>query len=140
MGGLGDDALTGGAGDDTLTGDAGRDTLTGGAGVDELSGGAGSDLFDFISAGEVDVITDFSVVSDTLRLDDAAFAGIARGNLSADDFVAGTAALDSTDRVIYDQTTGAVWFDADGLGGADAVQFAQVTAGLVLTEADFRIF
>ena len=46
---------------------------------------------------------------------------------------------DATDRIIYDSATGALNYDADGLGGADAVQFAKLQTGLSLTNADFFI-
>ena len=50
---------------------------------------------------------------------------------------AGTAALDATDRIIYDSGTGRIFYDSDGLDGAAAVLFARVTPGTALTNADF---
>lgn len=40
---------------------------------------------------------------------------------------------------MHDASTKAVWYDRDGSGAAAAVQFALVTPGLVLSEADFNI-
>jgi hypothetical protein len=56
-------------------------TLDGGAASDTLTGGAGADVFSFSGApgaGGVDVITDFSVVDDAVRLSSTAFAGCPR--------------------------------------------------------------
>jgi Ca2+-binding RTX toxin-like protein len=79
------DVLFGGDGDDTLIGLGGNDSLFGGAGVDSLNGGIGSDYLDggpgvdrlssdldrdvLVFEGDlasVDVVTDFSLYSDTL--------------------------------------------------------------------------
>lgn len=64
----GRDALYGGAGDDALFGGAEADKLSGGAGNDELTGGAGADVFVFRAGEGWDVITDFSLTEDALRL------------------------------------------------------------------------
>jgi Ca2+-binding RTX toxin-like protein len=73
-GGDGNDTLAGGDSNDTLDGDAGNDVLSGGAGGDSLTGGAGIDFFVFatpLSVAGVDTIEDFSVPSDTIRLENA---------------------------------------------------------------------
>jgi Ca2+-binding RTX toxin-like protein len=57
----------------------------------------------------------------------------------ADRFRLGTAALDANDNIVYNAANGALLYDADGNGAGAAVQFAQVTAGLALTAADFLI-
>ncbi len=41
--------------------------------------------------------------------------------------------------IIYDAATGRIYYDADGSGAGAQVLFAQVTAGLALTNADFSI-
>ena len=43
------------------------------------------------------------------------------------------------DRVIYDQITGALSYDADGTGVIAQVQFAELDPGLALTNNDFFI-
>ena len=43
------------------------------------------------------------------------------------------------DRIVYDNTTGALLFDSDGVGGAAAVQFAELSTGLALTNLDFLV-
>jgi len=43
-------------------------------------------------------------------------------------------------RVIYNQTTGALYYDADGNGATASIQIAQLTAGTILTSSDLFIF
>lgn len=38
-----------------------------------------------------------------------------------------TAAHDPTDRIVYNKTTGALYFDKEGIGGAPPVEFAVLT-------------
>jgi Ca2+-binding RTX toxin-like protein len=123
--------------------------LNGGAGSDILTGGVGNDAFLFntaLNAGtNIDQITDFSVPADTIRLENAIFTalGAATGTLTAAAFFGGPGAVahDLTDRIIYDATTGALSYDADGnkVGGVAAVQFATLGTGLTLTNADFVV-
>jgi Ca2+-binding RTX toxin-like protein len=124
--------LNGGGGDDALHGGLGNDTLTGGAGMDGF-------WFDTaLGAGNVDTITDFSAVDDTIVLDRTVFSAIAAdGMLASGAFVLGTAAQDADDRIVYDKATGTLWYDADGNGSGAAVQFAHVNPGTTITAADF---
>jgi serralysin len=55
-------------------------------------------------------------------------------------FEVGSAADDPRDRIIYDKDTGALFYDADGSGAQAAVKFAQIGAGLPLSNADVIIF
>ncbi|MEI6800753.1 MAG: calcium-binding protein, partial [Pseudomonadota bacterium] len=50
-----------------------------------------------------------------------------------------TTSHDADDRVIYNSTTGALYYDADGNQSTAAVQIAQLTANTVLTYQDFFI-
>ena len=59
--------------------------------------------------------------------------------MAADAFHIGAAAADAEDRIIYNQATGALSYDANGTGAGGLVKFAQLTAGLGLTNADFVI-
>lgn len=132
-----------GAGADTVTGNAQGNVIDGGLGNDVLTGGLGADFFRFDTTlsktDNVDRITDFSVVDDTLQLDDAVFKKLALGALKAADFVTGSKALDASDRIIYNSATGDIFYDADGSGAGAAVLFAKVAAGTALTSADFLI-
>jgi Ca2+-binding RTX toxin-like protein len=135
-------SLYGLGGDDRLNGLDGNDRLVGGAGNDALRGGGGADTFIFDSglsaSTNVDSILDFVAADDTIQLQRSVFTGIAAdGTLAASAFQIGTAANDSADRIIYDQATGRIFYDSDGAGGASQVLFATVTAGTVLTNADF---
>ena len=142
---LGADILQGALGNDTLLGGAGNDVLNGGLGNDVLTGGTGSDAFLFDTAPHktfnLDRITDFNVVADSVRLENAAFKALggAAPRLAADKFFVGSGAHDATDRIIYNKITGALLYDADGLGGVVATQFAKLAAGLALTHADFMV-
>jgi hypothetical protein len=142
-GGTGDDTLLGGAGIDTMLGGDGRDTFYGGAGSDILTGGTHADRFVFntgLGSGNVDRITDFSTVDDLILLENATFRALTTtGTLGSGAFYAGSAAHDSTDRIIYNASTGALSYDADGTGAAAAVQFAQLSSGLALTNQDFLV-
>jgi len=138
----GSDTLSGGDGNDTLNGGSGNDLLDGGSGSDLLTGGSGADLFAFmnsLSSSNIDVVTDYSVADDTIQLNDSRFAGLAVGALSANAFFIGTAAHDADDRIIYNDATGALLFDADGNGAGVAVQFATLSTGLALTASEFVI-
>ena len=78
IGGDGDDTLNGESGADRLFGSNGHDRLEGGRGADRLegghgndrmTGGVGDDIFVFRASHGRDTITDFTVGSDTIRLD-----------------------------------------------------------------------
>jgi Ca2+-binding RTX toxin-like protein len=136
--------LTGNGGANRLAGGGGNDTIDGGGSSDTLTGGAGKDIFLFSLLGNpwnnLDRITDFVSVDDTIRLDNAQYAAVgADGALAAAAFRVGSAAGDASDRVIYNQSTGALYYDSDGTGIGAMLQFAQLTAGTVLTAADFVI-
>ena len=128
----------------TVTGNNGSNIVDGGLGNDVLAGFGGQDTFLFSttlhSTNNVDLISDYSVFDDSIALDDAVFTALSTtGTLAADHFVIGTAAQDGDDRIIYDNTTGNLYFDSDGTGGTAAVQFATLAASLALTNADFVV-
>ena len=137
--------LTGGGLADTLDGASNHDTLNGGAGNDSLIGGSGRDFFIFDTALDptnVDTIQGYSATDDTIVLDDAVFVGIgAPGtSLAATAFITGAAATSTDHRIIYDSTTGALFYDADGSGTGAAVQFATLTGvSGVITNTEFLI-
>jgi serralysin len=126
--GAGNDRANGGAGDDRVRGDSGNDRLDGGLGADLLTGGSGFDRFTFstpLGPENVDTINDFRG-SDTIVLDNDVFTGLTAGVLRGSAFRVGTAAVDSSDRIIYDTVSGALYFAPDGAGGADQTQFATI--------------
>jgi Ca2+-binding RTX toxin-like protein len=135
-GGTGNDLIIGGRSGDFLSGDDGNDTLTGGPGADQ-----------FIFTGalnastNLDRITDFSPVADRIDLDHDFFVGTgaAGGVLSAAAFYRGHHAHDASDRIIYDKTTGALFYDSNGNAAGGEVKFAVVAHNLAITHADFLI-
>ena len=130
--------LIGNAGLNTLNGGTGADILQGGLGNDVLTGGLGKDIFQLINLSK-DRITDFSVVDDTIQLENSTFAKLtAAGVLSAANFKIGAAA-DANDYVIYNSGTGALLYDADGNGAGAATQIALLGVNLALTNADFVV-
>jgi glycerophosphoryl diester phosphodiesterase len=76
LGRIGSDRLLGGAGDDTLQGGLGDDTLLGGLGNDMLIGGQGKDYFVLRQGVGQDVITDFHLKHDQIRLSGLALADL----------------------------------------------------------------
>ena len=138
----GNDSLSGGAGADNLWGGDGNDTLNGGLDNDLLNGGAGADIFIFNSAlgpANIDSITDFSVVDDTIWLDRSIFSAIANtGALTLGAFNTGAVATEADDRIIFNSLTGGLFYDADGNGAGAAIQFATMSNMVgKLSAADF---
>ena len=136
--------IVGNAGISVLRGLGGHDQLQGMAGHDTLTGGAGNDKFLFNTAlnaaTNVDNITDMAAGVDIIRLDDAVLAGIgAVGVLNADAFHVGAAAADAQDRIVYNSATGQLFFDSNGNAGGGSTLFANLTAGLALSNTDFYV-
>jgi len=143
----GEDDLVGRQGDDSLDGGDGRDTLDGGGDSDILTGGAGKDAFVFAAplrkGKNLDHVTDFQDGFDKMRLEREDFVGLRKGKLSKDAFFSGddaSKAKDGGDRIIYNETTGALHFDKDGKGGAKAVQFAVLDGAPDLKAGDIVVF
>jgi Ca2+-binding RTX toxin-like protein len=147
FGDAGNDFLIGSGGSDTLEGGTGDDTLTGGylETNNTFTGGAGADIFKYYSPTEgIDTITDFSVVDDTIHVSADPLYGFGSGltngaAITTDQFVLGTAAVDKSDRFIYNQNTGALFFDSDGTGENGQVQFVSLPTGLAMTNADIFV-
>lgn len=144
-GGGGKDNLTGGLGRDTVSGGAGKDTVSGGAGKDLLMGGADADAFVFDAAligKQADVISDFVHDSDVIQLDDAIFAAIGT-TLQTKEFYAGAGAVkghDRNDRIVYDTSTGKLYYDADGSKAAiPSILIATLTNKPLLDAGDFAV-
>jgi len=143
----GANSLRGAGGSDSLAGGAGNDLLAGGLGRDVLVGGDGKDHFRFdtspSTSGNIDTLRDFNVNDDFIELENAVFPGIGGpGALGGGILRVGagaTTAADANDHLIYNKTSGALYYDADGAGGDAAVQFAKLAAGLALGKADFLV-
>lgn len=140
----GGDRLKGLGGADTLLGGSGNDRLTGGTGKDVLTGDAGADVFVLDAAlktGNVDQITDFDTVADSIALAGSAFGALG-GRLSGDAFkiigISG-ARVDADDRLIYDSGSGELLLDANGSGAGVRKLIALIGAGLDLTAGHFDL-
>lgn len=142
-GGNDNDFLVGGAGNDVLSGRRGNDKFIAGGGNDLMSGGAGDDAFIFNAplnaSTNVDRISDFRSGDDMLQLDDAVFAGLAAGALDAGAFALSTSAGEADDRIIYDQSTGNLFFDGNGGARDDLTLFARLTNKANIAANDFMI-
>ncbi|WP_275541787.1 calcium-binding protein [Phaeobacter piscinae] len=138
-------AQPGEAGADVLRGGRGNDLLDGGLMDDTLIGGKGDDFFRFsteLGADNIDEIRDFDTASDTILLDSAIFTEVGEAGVldfNAFHSSASGTALDGADRIVYNSDSGALSYDADGIGGVDAIQFAQLQSGLQLGADDFVI-
>lgn len=135
--------IWGGTGNDSLSGDANANLLSGGGGSDILFGGAGADIFQFdfaLGSTNVDTVLDFTA-GDRLFLSKSVFTTLSGGTLAATQFYAAadaTAAQNANQKIIYDTTSGALYYDADGsLSGHTAVQFAVFSTHPSLTAGDF---
>jgi Ca2+-binding RTX toxin-like protein len=143
----GNDVISGFGGNDRLNGGTGNDTLIGGTGNDTLAGGAGRDYFVFntriSSAYNVDRITDFNVVQDSIWVDNAVMPGLGShiGTLSSGAFWKSTTGLahDRSDRIIYETDTGWLNYDSNGSAAGGAVHIAKLAPHLALTNADFFV-
>ncbi|WP_162559405.1 calcium-binding protein [Microvirga sp. 17 mud 1-3] len=139
----GNDNLTGKGGGDYLFGGSGNDWLDGGGGSDILNGGAGQDSFAMLTAlgaGNVDRIEDFSAAEgDRIVLSRGAFANMASGSLSSGAFKLGTVATTAEQHILYNQSTGELFYDVDGSGAQAAIKFAVLTAGTALEASNIFV-
>ncbi len=134
-GAAGNDALWGSYGNDIIKGDAGADHIWGGAGNDTLSGGKGIDRFHFglveLGANNIDTITDFK--GDEIYLYGDPFinqAFVSVNNVSNANLGEG---------VIYERSTGTLYYDDDGAGiGAVAIAFAILVGKPDITISNLR--
>jgi len=142
-GNAGANLVGGGAGADTLSGGGGNDRVGGGLGADSLTGGTGADTFIFNTAlgnGNVDAITDFSVVDDTIELSRAIFNGFqTTGSIAGNQFELGVNAASNANTRLFLTNGGNLFYDADGSGVSIAVQIATVTVTGTMTAADFTV-
>jgi serralysin len=136
----GNDYLQGNPGNDALNGDMGDDLVWGGLGRDTLRGGSGKDKFFFYKPQEgIDTIKDFKVTDDVIRISQGGFGYTFTDIPIADLFRIGSSAKDSSDRFIYNKSTGALYYDPDGIGGAAQIQFAKLSKGLSMTYQNFYL-
>ncbi|HMZ83901.1 MAG TPA: calcium-binding protein, partial [Rhodocyclaceae bacterium] len=137
-----DNFLVGNVAANALNGGFGNDILDGGLGNDVLIGGDGNDVFIFdtaLGASNVDQISDFLQLADVIELDTTIFEALDQGMLSVEAFSIGTEATSASNRIIYDDSTGALYYDADGAGGIAEIQFATLQIGIEINNANFHV-
>src|SRR4051795_6931601 len=147
-GGNGVDTVVGGSGNDTVYGDGGDDWLEGGTGNDSLSGGSGQDniVFREFGVANADTIGSFDAGWDRIQLDVAAFANLgANGRFASGDarFYAAAGATgghDADDRIIYNTSTGQLFYDADGNGPGGAQLIGTFQGAPNITATDINVF
>ena len=143
-GGDGNDTLTPGR-DSELFGDAGNDELHADGPGTTMTGGSGSDSFVMHSADPVHEIRDFASSIDKIHLDAAAMTQLGTsGNFSAGDarFHAAAGASsghDADDRVIFNTTTGELFYDPDGNGSAAAQEIVTLQVGANVVATDIAV-
>lgn len=130
------DVLTGGSGNDILLGGAGNDVLVGGKGSDALTGGTGADTFRLSGDTKTDHITDFLSGTDLIELDHLLFKTLGTGQLAANQFAQGAAATTASQRIVYDSSSGNLWYDADGLGKGKALLIAVLDNHVQIVHSD----
>lgn len=125
LGGAGKDTLKGNDGDDTLDGGSGKDTLTGGKGADTFNFNLEEEMFNYdidgnIKSANADTITDFKVAD-----------GDMLGGISIEGYYSTLAAAKASDMgesIIYETSTGKIYYDPDGFYSVDsAAAFVIVT-------------
>ncbi|MEG4507254.1 calcium-binding protein [Microcoleus sp. F6_B4] len=160
----GNDTMLGGFGNDYLIGGEGNDSLGGGPGADTLIGGLGNDSFYYNNFGEgvdgtnPDQIGDFTVgqdkfifqingsngfpnlrvVPNTNRLSSQAFLALESGTYNSSFGPAGAGATEPF--VFYENSTGRLGYDSDGIAGSDAgVTLAILNGRPGITAADITL-
>ena len=143
----GNDSIVGSTGWDTLQGGDGGDWLHAGAWSDTMTGGAGADSFLFTEAGSNnrDTVSDFVSGTDELLFENGTLTALgAAGALAASDgrfwaAAGATAGHDGDDRLVYNTTTGNLYYDADGSGAGLAQVVATFTGTPGISATDITV-
>lgn len=118
-------AITGAVNGDTLLGSEGNDTFV----VDTPIDGSPN----------IDRIIDFTRGADRIEIDHAFYLpGLTPGELDAAQFAVG-AATQAGPQIVYNTSTGALYYDSNGTGAGGFTQFAVLTGAPTLTNHDFWI-
>jgi Ca2+-binding RTX toxin-like protein len=140
-----DNRITAGAGRNTLFGGAGDDYLEGGNGNDVMNGGTGIDTFVLNAPRSgIDILSDFTTGIDKISIAANLYGGglVAGEVLVSNQLLIGASnrANTVTQRFIYKNTTGELFFDGDGsLGQLSAQKIATLSNLSGLSTSDFLI-
>ena len=130
-----DNTMNGNDATNVLDGMSGNDTLDGSKGNDVLTGGAGADRFVFSTvpstAINADIITDFARAEhDKIALSIDIFTDFTDlGRISPDAFLASSSATRAEQDgqfLIYNTTSGALYYDPEALDGRGAIKIAEL--------------
>ena len=125
-----DNRITGNSAGNVLQAGQGKDTLLGKGGLDKLFGGDGADTFCFDTKpsglNNWDTVQDFNAAEDTLVLSRSVFSKLARGTLASNALVVDSNPISRKACLLYNNETGALSYDADGIGKGKAVLFAVI--------------
>jgi hypothetical protein len=111
----------------------------------KVFGEDGADHFNFktnlVTGTHAAKIGDFTHGEDLIGLSKGLFDGIAAnsGSLKGKYFHVGTSAHDANDRIIYDDTTGKLYYDRDGTGSAHQKLFARLDGKPELDHHDLLV-
>jgi trimeric autotransporter adhesin len=131
--------IRGESGADSLNGLDGDDIITGRSGADILQGGNGADQFRY-DGGEagMDRILDFVSGTDKIALSTAGFTPTATVDFISATGIGTPTSTNAT--IIYDSSTGIVYYDDDGSGASAAIALAQLNAGQSFAASDFIFY
>ena len=136
-------AATGNASNNVISGNTANNRINGGLGNDTLAGHGGADKFVFNTAlsshNNLDTISDFAPNRDQLVVENSVFTGLDAGALADVQFGTGSVALTADQRIVYDTTSGTLYFDADGTGTAAQIAFAHLLGAPALTFFDIVV-
>lgn len=85
-------------------------------------------------------IPDFLSADDTIQVDASGFGGgLEPGAIAINQFFLGSSANDPQDRFIYNENSGALYFDRDGTGSAAQIQFASLSNSFLINSSDIVV-
>jgi len=141
-GNAGNDTIRGFGGEDIIDGGAGADVLYGQDGSDTVTGGAGADYFVLANAANTgtDTFVDFTPGEDKIAFIQSKFSGLP-ATLTAAELLVGSGKSKPTagQHLIYNTTSGTLYYDADGLAATAAIKVAIIgkAAHPTLSVSDF---
>jgi Ca2+-binding RTX toxin-like protein len=141
-----DDVFVSNSGDDVLTGGAGADTFVFGKVHEQVVTGDDDEVQTYVDTAfelsGIDFITDFMSGLDKIALNTDMFSSLTVGGFSAGNLVVGSGATagDADDYILFDTSTFALSYDADGSGAGAAIQFATLDGVTSFSATDVEVF